>query len=179
MASETGRDLAVSVSLVGRRHPGAVEHAPKGPTMLVIGFLLILLAAAVIAYVLLATAGDPAVEISYGVLNVEITPLWLYLAGVLTLLVAAVGVWMVGAGARTKARKAREVRELRKQAKEADRRAARTGDPTVRPGVGTGTDTTRTAPTTGPRTPSSAPPTTDRPGTTGTTTRRNPLDHDA
>lgn len=130
--------------------------------MLIIGFLLILLAAAVIAYVLLATAGDPTVEISYGVVNVEITPLWIYLAGVLTLLVAAVGVWMVGAGARTKARKAREVRELRKQAKEADRRAARSGDTVVRP-----TDRPKT--TTHPRPGTDVRPSTDQPG--GGTTR--------
>lgn len=142
--------------------------------MLVIGFLLILLAAAVIAYVLLATAGDAAVGISYGVLNVDITPLWLYLAGVLTLLVAAVGVWMVGAGARTKARKAREVRELRKQAKEADRRATRTGDSQVSPRVGAGGTTgARTAPPASTRTTTTPPP--PGPGTT----RRNPLDPDA
>lgn len=96
--------------------------------MLIIGFLLILLAAAVIAYVLLATAGMTPVEVSYGVLNVEVAPLWLFLSGVLTLAVAAIGLWMVAAGARSKARKAREVRELRKQAKEADRRAVRATD---------------------------------------------------
>lgn len=96
--------------------------------MLIIGLLLILAAAAVITYVLLATAGMAAVEVSYGVLNVEILPLWLFLGGVLTLAVAAIGIWMVAAGARTKARKAREVRELRKQAKEADRRAGRASD---------------------------------------------------
>lgn len=139
--------------------------------MLVIGFLLILLAAAVIAYVLLATAGDPAVAISYGVLNVDITPLWLYLAGVLTLLVAAVGVWMLGAGARAKARRSREMRELRRQAKESDRNAARTGGGTARPPLGSGSTS---APTSGRHTTPPLPPSADRPGTS-----RNPLDHDA
>ncbi|AXH97144.1 LapA family protein [Ornithinimicrobium avium] len=152
--------------------------------MLVIGFLLILLAAAAIAYVLLATAGDPAVQISYGVLNVEITPLWLYLAGVLTLLVAALGVWIVGVGARTKARRGREVRELRKQARETDRRATRTGDSQVPPRTGAaGTTGARTAPPTGPRPTTTTPPATGTGPRTTTpppgTTRRNPLDPDA
>ena len=40
--------------------------------MLILGFLLILLAAAVITYVLLATAGMTAVPISYGVLAVAV-----------------------------------------------------------------------------------------------------------
>ncbi|GGK57836.1 LapA family protein [Ornithinimicrobium pekingense] len=136
--------------------------------MLIIGFLLILLAAAVITYVLLATAGMTPVEVSYGVLNVEVAPLWLFLAGVLTLAVAAIGLWMVAAGARGKARKAREVRELRKQAKDADRRATRATDAgqldqrptsTGRPGAGApGTTTPRqgsstTRPGTGPTPP--------------------------
>lgn len=96
--------------------------------MIIIGLLLILLAAAVVAYMLLATAGAPAVSIDYGILNLELPPLWLYLAGLATLAVAALGFWLVGAGARAKTRRAREVRELRKQAKESDRRAVRTGD---------------------------------------------------
>lgn len=94
--------------------------------MLLVGVILVLLAAAVLTYVLLATAGMTPVEISYGPLNVEVQPLWLYLAGVLTLAVAALGLWMAAAGARSKARKAKEVRELRKQAAEADRRTGRT-----------------------------------------------------
>ena len=108
--------------------------------MLIFGLLLILLAAAVIAYMVVATNGMPEVTVDYGILNLEMPPLWLYLAGVLTLAVAALGFWMVGAGARRKARQAREVRELRKQAKAADRHTTRTQDrealdrqPTARP----------------------------------------------
>lgn len=144
--------------------------------MLILGFLLILLAAAVITYVLLATAGMTPVEVSYGVLNVEVAPLWLYLSGVLTLAVAAVGLWMVAAGARSKARKAREVRELRKQAKDADRRATRATDSgqldqrppaTGRPVTGpSGTSTTR---------PGSTAP---RPGATSGPPERNRLEPD-
>lgn len=131
--------------------------------MLIIGLLLILLAAAVAAYMLVATAGSPAVTVDYGVLNLEVPPLWLYLAGLATLAVAALGFWMVGAGARAKSRRSREVRELRKQAKEADRRAVRTDDASTldRPGPRSGTTsppvtgTTRTTPgtTSGTNTP--------------------------
>lgn len=142
--------------------------------MLIIGFLLILLAAAVIAYVLLATAGMTPVEVSYGVLNIEVAPLWLFLSGVLTLAVAAIGLWMVAAGTRSKARKAREVRELRKQAKEADRRAVRTSDGSQldRPTTG--------RPSTGaPDRPAGAPPgPAPRTGTTPSSPERSRLDPD-
>lgn len=96
--------------------------------MLILGLLLILLAAAVIAYMVLATAGMPEVRLDYGILNVDLLPLWLYLAGLLTLAVAALGFWLAGAGARRKARQSREVRELRKQAKASDRRVERAND---------------------------------------------------
>lgn len=124
--------------------------------MLIFGLLLIILAAAVIAYMVAATANMDAVAINYGILNVELLPLWLYLAGVATLAVAALGFWMLGAGARSKARRAREVRELRKQAKEADRRATRTEDRSSldRPTSMTG----GTAPRTSTGSPSSTPP---------------------
>jgi membrane protein implicated in regulation of membrane protease activity len=142
--------------------------------MLIIGFLLILLAAAVITYVLLATAGMAPVEVSYGVLNVEVAPLWLFLSGVLTLAVAAIGLWMVAAGTRSKARKAREVRELRKQAKEADRRAVRATDGTQLDGSSTG------RPATGaPGRPTAPPPGpgSSRPGTPASP-ERNRLEPD-
>ncbi|MGD8149168.1 hypothetical protein [Ornithinimicrobium sp. Y1694] len=99
--------------------------------MLLIGLLLVLLAAAVITYVVVATAGMPDVRLDYGILNLDLPPLWLFLAGLLTLAVAALGFWMIGAGARAKARHAKEVRELRKQAKASDRRAERSGDATA------------------------------------------------
>ena len=140
--------------------------------MLVIGLLLLLAAAAAITYVLLATAGMTPVEISYGFLNVEVAPLWLFLGGVITLAIGAIGLWMMAAGARSKARKAREVRELRRQAKEADRRSVRTSDADSlgqRPPAG-GTTTTTGRPTT------SAPPTGQR--TSTSPTERNRLEPD-
>lgn len=139
--------------------------------MLIIGLLLLLAAVAVIAYVLLATAGMAAVEITYGVLNVEVSPMWLFLSGVITLAVAAVGIWMMAVGARNKARKAREVRELRKQAKEADRRAVRSSDASglgQRPSA-SGGHTTRSS-------GASAPP--PHPGTSSAGHERNRLEPD-
>lgn len=132
--------------------------------MVIFGFLLILLAAGVIAYTVAATTGMPDVRLDYGILNLELPPLWLYLAGLLTLAVAALGFWMVGAGARMKARRAKEVRELKRQAKQADRRAERVGDATAPrpasvPGPATTRPVTTQGPITGPSTPAPGPTT--------------------
>jgi type VI protein secretion system component VasK len=140
--------------------------------MLIIGLLLLLAAVAVIAYVMLATAGMTPVEISYGVLNVEVAPLWLFLSGVITLAVGAIGIWLMAAGARSKARKAREVRELRKQAKEADRRAVRTSDAD---NLGQPSGMSGTTPTTA-RPGGSTPPPGSHPG--AASTERNRLEPD-
>lgn len=125
--------------------------------MIVFGLVLLILAIIVIAYVWLATAGMSPISIDYGVLNVELTPLWFFFAGGITLAVATSGLWLMGVGAKTSTRRAKEMRELRRQAKESDRgaerdrdRAAlgsdqgrRTGssDATTRPGPGQGTST--------------------------------------
>lgn len=116
--------------------------------MLILGLLLLLLAVVVIAYMVLATAGMELVRLDYGMVNLEMPPLWLYLAGLLTLAVAALGFWLVGAGARRKARQAREVRELRKQAKASDRRVDRAHDGTS--GHAGGTTSVQPRPGTGP-----------------------------
>lgn len=99
--------------------------------MLIFGLLLVLLAAAVITYMVLATAGESAIPLDYGILNVEMQPLWLFLAGAATVAVAAIGLWLMAVGARSKARRAKEMRELRKQAKDQDRRIERSGDATA------------------------------------------------
>lgn len=145
--------------------------------MLIFGLILILLAVAVIAYVLLATADMAPVGIDYGILNLEVAPLWLYLSGVLTLAVAALGFWLTGIGARSKARQAREVRELRKQAKEADRRAVRATDSAAAGSPATG----RAVPPAGaPGSPGARPTGGVGPGAGGapSTTPRNSLEPD-
>jgi membrane protein implicated in regulation of membrane protease activity len=126
--------------------------------MLILGLLLLLAAAAVVTYTVLATVGMADVRLDYGILNIDLPPLWLYLAGLLTLAVAALGLWMVGAGARSKARRAREVRELRKQAKVQDRRVERADDATTGRGTTARPSTGSTAPGSVPPRPGSTPP---------------------
>lgn len=120
--------------------------------MIVFGAVLLILALIVIAYVWLATSGMAPISIDYGVLNVELTPLWFFLAGGITLAVATSGLWLMGVGAKVSTRRAKEVRELRRQAKESDRRAEREGD---RAALGTDRATTGTRGGTAPRAGSS------------------------
>ncbi|WP_130012612.1 hypothetical protein [Serinicoccus sediminis] len=96
--------------------------------MVVFGVVLLLVALAVIIYMWLATRGMDPVQISYGVLNVDLTPIWLFAIGGIALAAATSGLWLLAVGTRSKARRAREVRELRRQAKDSDRRAERQRD---------------------------------------------------
>lgn len=96
--------------------------------MVVLGLILLLVALAVVIYMWLATRGMDPVQISYGILNVEITPIWLFVVGGITLAAATSGLWLLAVGTRSKARRAREVRELRRQAKDSDRRVERERD---------------------------------------------------
>lgn len=105
--------------------------------MIIFGLVLLILAIIVIAYVWLATSGMAPVSIDYGILNVELSPLWFFFAGGITLAVATSGLWLMGVGAKSSARKAKEVRELRRQAKESDRSAERGRD---RAALGSGSD---------------------------------------
>lgn len=105
--------------------------------MVVFGLILLILAILVIGYVWLATGGMAPVSIDYGILNVELSPLWFFFAGGITLAVATSGLWLMGVGAKASARRAKEVRELRRQAQDADRRTQRGRD---RDNLGKGTD---------------------------------------
>ena len=105
--------------------------------MIIFGLVLLILAIIVIAYVWLATGGMSPISVDYGILNVELSPLWFFFAGGITLAVATSGLWLMGVGAKSSARKAKEVRELRRQAKESDRSAERGRD---RAGLGKGSD---------------------------------------
>lgn len=138
--------------------------------MIVFGLVLLILAIVVIAYVWLATAGMSPVSIDYGVLNVELSPLWFFFAGGITLAVATSGLWLIGVGAKTSTRRAKEMRELRRQAKESDRSAERDRD---RAALGSDRDRRGSAPggssTSAPRTASSSDAA-YRPGT-GASTR--------
>lgn len=144
-ANSTGRVLARSTSKDVSTLTG------KATVMIVVGVILLLLALVVIIYMWLATAGMPPVEISYGVLNVGLTPVWLFFLGGIALAVATSGLWLLGVGAKSAARRNKEMRELRRQAKDADRRAERHDDAARldRPGGGTAD---RASATTGRRT---------------------------
>lgn len=96
--------------------------------MVIFGLILLLLALAVIGYMWFATQGMAPVDIDYGILNISLEPFWLFVAGGIALAAATCGLWIMGVGAKSRARKAKEMRELRRQAKEADRRAERAGD---------------------------------------------------
>ena len=96
--------------------------------MVIFGLILLLLALAVVGYMWFATAGMAPVDIDYGILNISLEPFWLFVAGGIALAAATSGLWIMGVGAKTKARKSKEMRELRRQAKEADRRAERSAD---------------------------------------------------
>lgn len=100
--------------------------------MIVFGLVLLILAVVVIAYVWLATAGMSPVSIDYGILNVELAPLWFFFAGGITLAVATSGIWLMGVGAKASARRAKEMRELRRAAQESDRRAGHERDRAAR-----------------------------------------------
>lgn len=86
--------------------------------MVIFGLILLLVALAVVLYMWLATRGMDPVQITYGPLNVDITPIWLFVVGGITLAAATCGIWLLAVGTRSKARKAKEVRELRRQAKD-------------------------------------------------------------
>ena len=93
--------------------------------MVVFGLILLLVALAIVIYMWLATAGMDPIAITYGFLNVEITPIWLFIVGGITLAAATCGLWLLAVGTRSKARRAKEVRQLRRQATDSDRRTER------------------------------------------------------
>lgn len=103
--------------------------------MVVFGLVLLVLALAVIAYMWFATRGVESAQISYGFLNIDVTPFWMFLAGGITLAVATCGLWLMAVGARSRARRSKEVRQLRRQAQE----SGRTGSGTTT-GTGAGHD---------------------------------------
>lgn len=85
--------------------------------MVVFGLVLVALAAVVIAYMWLALADATPMSIDYGFLNVELTPLWIFFAGGITLAALTCGLWLMGVGAKSQARRSKEMRQLKKQAR--------------------------------------------------------------
>lgn len=152
--------------------------------MVIFGLILLLLALAVIGFMWFATAGMASVNIDYGILNVSLTPFWLFVAGGIALAAATCGLWIMAVGARTRTRKAKEVRELRRQAKDADRRAERASDSATLDRAPATGRTTSAPPSSAPRTTttgrasSSEGPILPRTRTDGPTEGRSSLDVD-
>lgn len=89
--------------------------------MVIVGVILLLAALAVIAFVYLATQDMTPLVIDYGFLNVSVSPLWLFLAGGLTLAVATSACWIIGVGTRINQKRRAEVKRLRAQAQASGR----------------------------------------------------------
>lgn len=82
--------------------------------MLVLGILLIVLALIVFGFMYFGTMDLPSMEIDLGIITVQLTPLGLYIAGAVTLIVLAVGLQLLFLGLRAQRRRHKEVKELRK-----------------------------------------------------------------
>lgn len=89
--------------------------------MLILGLIILLLAALFIAYVVLGADSTVALE----ALNIrwEMPALQLFLAGMATLAAIGLGLWLIARGTKASARKRKKQRELERQAQES--RAAR------------------------------------------------------
>lgn len=84
--------------------------------MIVLGIILILLAAGAATFAAIATgAATQAVELSAVGMSVTLTPLALFVSGAVALLLLVLGLWLVARGTRRKAQTRRELRQLRKE----------------------------------------------------------------
>lgn len=86
--------------------------------MLILGLLLIVVAAVVFGYMFFGTSDLAPLDIDLGVFTVELTPLHLYLLGAATLVVLVLGLMALAAGLRASRRRRQEVKELRKAVRE-------------------------------------------------------------
>ena len=82
--------------------------------MLILGLLLIVVAAVVFGYMFFGTSDLEPLDIDLGVFTVQLTPLHLYLLGAATLVILALGLVSLAAGMRASRRRRHEVKELRK-----------------------------------------------------------------
>jgi hypothetical protein len=122
--------------------------------MIVIGLLLVVLAALVAVAMFLADAA-PNVELALGPVGVDIPPSGVFMLGVATVLVLLAGLVLLRTGLRRWRRQRREIKEARAVVAEQDRRGY--------------DDRTETTGTTGPTGTTPAPSTTTPTGPTGPT----------
>jgi hypothetical protein len=99
----------------------------KGNVMLILGILLVLLAAALLLVVLLGGANDPA-PLELGIVRLDTSTTEVFLVGVATALVLAVGLVLLLGAFRRGSRRRRERKEVSRRAQELDRREQRLQD---------------------------------------------------
>lgn len=84
--------------------------------MIVLGLLLILIAAGVTVFVVIApTATSQIIEVPAGALTISTSPLAMFLAGAVSLILLGLGYALISGGTRRKARSRKELRQLRKE----------------------------------------------------------------
>lgn len=96
--------------------------------MLALGIILVLIAGGVLAAALLGTSPDP-VTFDLGVVDIEASPLGVFLAGAVTLLLLVIGVSLVRTGVRRANRRRQEKRELHRLSEKYETRETRDRDP--------------------------------------------------
>jgi membrane protein implicated in regulation of membrane protease activity len=84
--------------------------------MIVIGVLLLLIAAGAVGFVVMAPASiSQAVELTAMGVKVSATPLASFVAGALSVVMLILGIAMIGHGARRRAKSRKELHDLRKE----------------------------------------------------------------
>jgi membrane protein implicated in regulation of membrane protease activity len=83
---------------------------------------LLFIALAVVFAVLVLTGSDPSLTLDLRAFKVDTSLTGVYLSGILTVLVAGIGLWMLRAGLRRSRNRRSEVKQLRRAAR-TDRRA--------------------------------------------------------
>lgn len=94
--------------------------------MLVLGLILILVAAGALVVAVLGASGSP-VEFTLGGFSISMEPLWVFLTGGATVLLLVLGVELIRAGGRRARKRRKEKKELDRLAKELKAREAGQG----------------------------------------------------
>jgi hypothetical protein len=131
--------------------------------MFALGVILILLAAGALVLAVVSTPNTPA-TFELGGVSVAMEPLWVFLAGALTVLLLVLGLELVRAGARRASKRRKEKKELNRLAEKLE--ARETDGPTATTTQPAATGTTSTTSTPG---STSSPATTDTAVDTPTT----------
>jgi hypothetical protein len=96
--------------------------------MIVLGLILIIVAAAAVLFAVIATGTLTASPLSAVGITVSVTPLTMFIAGAVALLLVVLGLALIGRGTKRSVHTRRELRHLRKE--QANQPAAGTGGTT-------------------------------------------------